>query len=93
MGRQRAGAIAAAVLAAAREDVTRYAGDEGQLDRVCDDQQPVGPLVRSFAAAVPPDANDAERVRIICAELEHYTRPLVEKAVKCRKEIRSFKGD
>ncbi len=85
-----AGAIAAAVLAAARRHVTRYAGDEGLLDRVCDDQ-PVGALVRSFAGAVPPDAKDG--VQIVNSEIVHYLKPLVEKAVKCRKEIRSFKGE
>jgi len=77
-------AIGAAVVAAAREYVTRLGDRGGQPARVCDDQ-PVGSLVRSLAAAIPPDANAERAVRIILSELEHYVKPIAEKAViKCR---------
>ena len=81
-------AIGAAV-AAACEDWAAARDAEGVGDFAT-----VAALVRSVAAAVPLSEakDDAECVRIICAELEHYTRPLVEEAVKCRKKIRSFKG-
>jgi hypothetical protein len=48
-------AIAAAVVALCRECVTRNADDAELSDSVRDDE-PVGRLVRSFVAVIPPDA-------------------------------------